>query len=162
MESNIQNKDLNSFDIHWMKKALSLAKQSYDDGEVPVGAIVIIDNSIIGEGRNLSITSCDPTAHAEMTALRSAALYKKNYRLPNATLYSTIEPCTMCIGAIIHARISRLVYGALEPRAGAVLSCINLPNLPHYNHKFQVEGGVMAEESKKLIKDFFKAKRSLG
>ena len=157
----MQNKELNYIDIEWMKKALNLAKKASSIGEVPVGALIVKDHIMIGRGYNSPISCCDPTAHAEILALREATLSIKNYRLSGATLYVTIEPCTMCIGAIIHARIARLVYGALEPRAGAVVSNLELPILPHYNHRLDVQGGVIAEECGALISNFFKNKRSL-
>ena len=146
-------------DLFWMKEALALAKKSLDSGEVPIGAVIVKNQKLISSAFNMPITTCDPTAHAEILALRKAGQLTKNYRLPDTTLYTTIEPCTMCIGAMIHARISRLVFGATEPKAGAVVSCLKIPEMFHYNHKLQVKGGVMAEEAKKLIIDFFKMKR---
>ena len=157
----MKNREVNKVDIEGMKKALSIAKKASSVGEVPVGALIVRDHTMIGRGYNSPISCCDPTAHAEILALRDAALSIKNYRLSGATLYVTIEPCTMCIGAIIHARIARLVYGALEPRAGAVVSNLKLPILPHYNHRLDVQGGVIAEECGALISNFFKNKRSL-
>ncbi|WP_286749585.1 tRNA adenosine(34) deaminase TadA, partial [Marinobacter sp. UBA2688] len=109
-------------DYSWMKRALQLARQAGAAGEVPVGAVVVLDGREIGAGYNAPISGCDPTAHAEIRALRDAARRAGNYRLPGATLYVTLEPCTMCVGAIVHSRISRLVYGAAEPKAGAVVS----------------------------------------
>jgi tRNA(adenine34) deaminase len=146
-------------DREWMGKALLLAQKAATEGEVPVGAVLVKDGAIVGEGFNCPITTCDPTAHAEIMALRNAATNTGNYRLPGTTLYVTIEPCTMCIGAMIHARVSRLVYGAEEPRAGAVVSQLALPSLPHYNHAMNVVGGVLAEECGRLMSDFFKNKR---
>lgn len=158
----MKNKELNYIDIKWMKKSLDLAKTASSIGEVPVGALIVKDHAMIGKGYNSPISFCDPTAHAEISAIRDAAQSIKNYRLSGATLYVTIEPCTMCIGAIIHARIARLVYGALEPRAGAVISSLKLPSLPHYNHRLDVQGGVMAEECGGLMSDFFKKRRPLA
>lgn len=147
-------------DIDWMSKALVLAEQAGREGEVPVGALLVKDGAVIGEGFNSPITTCDPTAHAEIMALRNAAANMNNYRLPDTTLYVTIEPCTMCIGAMIHARVARLVYGAKEPRAGAVESQLKLPELTHYNHRLNVVGGVLEKKCSDLISTFFHNKRS--
>lgn len=147
-------------DMDWMAKALILAEKAATVGEVPVGALLVKDGAVVGEGFNMPISSCDPTAHAEIMALRNAASKLKNYRLPETTLYVTIEPCTMCIGALIHARVSRLVYGAKEPRAGAVESQLELTQLAHYNHKLDVIGGVLSERCGELISTFFHNKRS--
>ena len=149
-------------DRDWMSRAIELAKMAGEAGEVPVGALLVKDGVCIGEGWNNPISHCDPTAHAEINALRSAASHLLNYRLPNTTLYVTIEPCTMCVGAMIHARVGRLVYGATEPRAGAVVSQLQLPGCAHYNHKMEVVGGVLAERCGELVSAFFKAKRSVG
>lgn len=146
-------------DINWMTKALALAKKAETAGEVPVGAVLIKNEVVVGEGFNAAITRCDPTAHAEIMALRDAATTMNNYRLPETTLYVTLEPCTMCIGAIIHARVSRLVYAATEPRAGAVESQIKLLELPHYNHTLEVVGGVLAEPCSAILRNFFHLKR---
>jgi len=146
-------------DMDWMAKALILAEKAAAVGEVPVGALLVKDGVVVGEGFNSPISSCDPTAHAEIMALRNAASKLKNYRLPETTLYVTIEPCTMCIGAMIHARVSRLVYGAKEPRAGAVESQLELSKSAHYNHKLEVVGGVMSERCGELISTFFRNKR---
>ena len=146
-------------DMHWMKRAIDLAKQAQLIGEVPIGAILIAGSQILGEGFNQPISSNDPTAHAEIVAIRAAAKIRNNYRLPDTTLYVTIEPCTMCIGAILHARISNLVFGAREPRAGGVVSQTELLNAEHYNHQVKVKEGVMAEQCTLLLKQFFKDKR---
>ena len=146
-------------DQNYMARALVLAGQAAAAGEVPVGAVLVSDSTIIAEGFNCPIGSKDPTAHAEMVVLREAARQLGNYRLPGATLYVTIEPCTMCIGAMIHSRIARLVYGAPEPRAGAVVSQLNLLAQPFYNHRIEYTGGVMAEESAVLLRDFFRRRR---
>tara|TARA_R110002074_G_C12427089_1_gene656486 strand:- start:611 stop:1048 length:438 start_codon:yes stop_codon:yes gene_type:complete len=143
-----------------MFKALALASKAGEAGEVPVGALLVKDNICIGEGWNCPISTCDPTAHAEIVTLRNAAANLNNYRLSGTTLYATIEPCTMCIGAMIHARVARLVYGATEPRAGAVVSRLELAALAHYNHKLDVVGGVLAEQCGDLISTFFRNKRS--
>jgi tRNA(adenine34) deaminase len=156
----MKDNDQTNIDIFWMEKALSLAKTALDVGEIPIGSLVIKDQKLIGGACNLSISNSDPTAHAEILALRKAGEYLKNYRLPDTTIYTTVEPCTMCLGAMVHARISRLVYGALEPKTGAVVSNFKILEKFDYNHKFQVKGGVMADEAGKLIKDFFRKKRA--
>jgi len=153
------SKGYTPIDVDWMGKALMLAQKAAAVGEVPVGALLVKGGVVVGEGFNSPISSCDPTAHAEIMALRDAASRLENYRLPETTLYVTIEPCTMCIGAMIHARVSRLVYGAKEPRAGAVESQLELPKLAHYNHKLEVVGGVMSERCGELISNFFRNKR---
>ncbi|MFV8782191.1 tRNA adenosine(34) deaminase TadA [Microbulbifer sp. SA54] len=143
----------------FMQRALELAAKGAELGEVPVGAVVVLDGEIIGEGFNQPITASDPSAHAEVVALRAAATHQKNYRLPDTTLYVTIEPCTMCFGTLIHARVARLVYGAAEPRAGVVASQLQLPSQPFFNHKILVEGGVLAEQAGELVKEFFQKRR---
>lgn len=145
---------------HWMQQALKLATQAEAIGEVPVGAVVVHDNKIIGRGFNQPISSHDPTAHAEIIALRDAAATMGNYRLPGATLYVTLEPCHMCAGAIVHSRIEYLVYGAREPKAGAVESQARFFEAPYLNHRPQYEGGVCADECGAIIRRFFAAKRS--
>lgn len=142
-----------------MRKALELANRAAALGEVPVGALVVSEGKVIGEGWNQPISTHDPSAHAEIMALRAAAKNVKNYRLVNATLYVTIEPCTMCAGAIIHARIARLVYGALEPKAGVAESNGCLFNGSHLNHSVDTLGGIMAEECSHRISQFFQARR---
>lgn len=142
-----------------MQQALALAAKGAELGEVPVGALVVLDGEIIGEGFNQPISSSDPSAHAEVKALRDAASRQNNYRLPGATLYVTIEPCTMCFGTLIHARIARLVYGAAEPRAGVVASQLQLAEKTFFNHKIEVEGGVMAAEAGALVREFFHKRR---
>lgn len=146
---------------YWMRQALALAEQGAAAGEVPVGALVVLDDEVIGSGWNQPITSADPTAHAEVVALRAAARHQNNYRLPEATLYVTIEPCTMCVGAMIHARVKRVVFGAPEPRAGAVCSHFRLLDTEGiYNHRVAWEQGVLAEECAALISGFFQARRN--
>lgn len=142
-----------------MTLALALAQQAFAAGEVPVGAVVVLDGKVIGAGFNQPITSLDPSAHAEMVAIRQAAQTIGNYRLPGATLYVTVEPCTMCAGLLIHSRIARLVYGATEPKAGAVESALQLPQQPFYNHVMQIQGGVMAAECAQIMSDFFAMRR---
>lgn len=144
-----------------MRRALILAQRAQALDEVPVGALVVKDERIIGEGFNSVRRFSDPTAHAECQALRNASLLEQNYRLPGTTLYVTIEPCVMCVGCMIHARIQRLVFGAREPKAGAVLSKLAILDLPHWNHRMTVEAGVLEEACAKLIHDFFEQRRSL-
>ena len=146
-------------DQYWMKQALELAAQAAEIDEVPVGAIVVLDDQVIGRGFNSPISGCDPSAHAEIQALRDAASRLENYRLVDATLYVTIEPCSMCAGAIVHSRIKRLVYGALEPKAGVVTSQIPFFEQPWLNHRVEVQGGVLADECSSIISDFFARRR---
>ena len=146
-------------DEAFMREALLLAKQAWADGEVPVGAVVVQEEEIIGRGYNRPISGHDPTAHAEIQALRDAALHLGNYRLPGCTLYVTIEPCTMCAGAIIHARIARVVYGARDAKTGAHGSVVDLFAEPRLNFHAEVIGGVLAEECGKLLSDFFAERR---
>ncbi len=147
-------------DEYWMQQALALAQQGADAGEVPVGAVLVRDGVCIGRGWNQPVCSHDPSAHAEIVALRDAASNQQNYRLADTTLYVTIEPCTMCFGALMHARVSRLVYGATEPRAGVCVSQLQLPAQPFYNHRLEVHGGVCAEQASALLKAFFAARRN--
>ena len=144
----------------WMRKAMELARTAQSYGEVPVGAVLVRDNQIIGEGCNGPIGKTDPTAHAEIMAIRQAARTLKNYRLSDSTLYVTVEPCTMCAGALIHARINTLVFAALEPRAGAVVSTAQVLDNAALNHKVKVLHGLMAEESGLLLRSFFAGRRS--
>lgn len=142
-----------------MARALELASQAASKDEVPVGAVVVLNGKEIGAGFNAPISGCDPTAHAEIRALRDAAARVGNYRLAGATLYVTLEPCTMCVGAIVHSRISRLVYGAAEPKAGAVASARRTLEEPHLNWRVEVTGGVMAEACGQAISEFFSRRR---
>jgi len=151
--------DAESADSTWMRRALALADRAAQAGEVPVGALVVRDGEVLGEGWNQVIGSKDPSAHAEIVALRAAAGSVGNYRLPGATLYVSVEPCTMCAGALIHARIERLVFGAREPKAGVVCSNGALLDLPHYNHTIRWEEGVLAEDSAQKLRAFFRARR---
>ena len=146
-------------DSQWMARAMALAQRADSADEVPVGAVLVMGGTIVGEGWNCPIGACDPTAHAEIQALRSAALACSNYRLPESTLYVTLEPCAMCLGAIIHARVKRLVFAAYEPRAGAVVSQLQLLEQPHFNHHIEWLGGVMQEESSVLLTNFFRRRR---
>ncbi len=145
--------------LKWMTHALILAKRSQGEGEVPVGAVLVKDDILIAEGWNRPIESHDPTAHAEIMALRAAGQVMGNYRLPDTTLYVTLEPCTMCAGAMIHARISNLVYGASEHRTGVAGSVIDVFQQDFHYHKVAVTAGVMQVECSQLLKDFFKARR---
>jgi tRNA(adenine34) deaminase len=152
---------MNEFnDQYWMKQALNCAANAGDINEVPVGAVVVLDNKIIGRGWNKPISAHDPCAHAEIIALRDAAKNIENYRLMNATLYVTIEPCTMCAGAIIHSRIKHLVFGAVEPKSGAVGSAINILKQPYVNYDVSYEGGILADECSSIISAFFKRRRA--
>lgn len=144
---------------HWMRLALTLADRAAAGGEVPVGAVLVRDEALLGEGWNQVITTSDPSAHAEIVALRDAARAEGNYRLPNTTLYVTLEPCTMCAGALIHARISQLVFAAKEPRAGVICSTCSILDEPWYNHKVTWQGGVLAEDSSSRLRTFFRERR---
>ncbi len=144
--------------IHFMQRALELSRQAEQEGEVPVGAVLVRNNQIIGEGYNQPICRHDPTAHAEIMALRQAAQTCQNYRLTDTTLYVTLEPCAMCLGALQHARIAHLVYGASDPKTGAVESIHHLLDEP-LNHRISWEKGVLAEESSQILKAFFKQRR---
>ncbi|MBT9612643.1 MAG: tRNA adenosine(34) deaminase TadA [Burkholderiales bacterium] len=146
-------------DESFMREALTLAQLAWEDGEVPVGALVVKGEEIIGRGYNRPISSHDPSAHAEIQALRDAAQHLGNYRLPGCTLYVTIEPCTMCAGAIMHARIARVVYGARDAKTGAHGSVVNLFAEPRLNFHAEVVFGVLAEECGKLLSDFFAERR---
>lgn len=146
-------------DQAFMRQALALAKEGALSGEVPVGAILTLDGSIVGRGWNQPILSHDPSAHAEIQALRNAGASLKNYRLPESTLYVTLEPCIMCIGAICHARVKRLVYAAKDPKRGALEGALELAELNFLNHRVNVQGGLMAEASSELLLCFFRARR---
>jgi len=147
-------------DIKWMQRAFELAEKAEAQDEVPVGAVIVYQDKIIGEGWNQPISSDDPTAHAEIMALRDAGGKIGNYRLPNATIYVTLEPCTMCAGAIIHARLSKLVYAVDDPKAGACGSVFNLLQTDKLNHKVEIEKGVMEDDCRCLIQNFFEKKRN--
>lgn len=146
-------------DEYWMRQALLLAQQAEHNGEVPVGAVIVLNDQLLGSGWNQPISQNDPTAHAEVVALRAACLQQQNYRLPNATMYITLEPCIMCAGAIVHARIERVVFAATEPKTGAAGSCFDIFNTNQLNHRVNCDQGVLAEESSKLLRDFFRSKR---
>ena len=146
-------------DQEWMQEALTLAHKAESEAEVPVGAVLVQDRKILGQGWNRPVASHDPSAHAEIQAIRHAGKLVSNYRLPGSTLYVTLEPCTMCAGAIIHARIKRLVFGAYDPRTGAIVSVARLFDESYHNHKTEYQGGVLEAECSQLLKDFFAAKR---
>lgn len=142
-----------------MRYAIRLAQRAEQQGEVPVGAIVVKDGRCIAEGWNIPITSHDPTAHAEVVALRGAGIQVENYRLNDATLYATLEPCVMCMGAMSHARIKRLVFGAYDPKRGAVCNALSLTDASFLNHRINWDGGVLETECSEMLRGFFKARR---
>jgi len=142
-----------------MRAALDEARRAFDAGEVPVGAVVVLDGEIVGRGFNQPISAKDPTAHAEVVALRAAARSLGNYRLVGTMLYVTIEPCLMCVGAMVHARVGTLVFGALEPKAGAVVSSCQAHELPSLNHRIEIVSGVLDEECRAIIQEFFRTRR---
>jgi len=146
-------------DEYWMQQAIELAEHARDNGEVPVGAIVVSDDKVIGKGMNQPISNNDPSAHAEIQAIRDACQNVQNYRLSNAKLYVTLEPCPMCAGAIVQSRIQKVIFAAHEPRAGAAESVFSLLNNAALNHRCEVVSGVLAEQSSSLLKTFFKARR---
>lgn len=146
-------------DERWMQQALALAHKAEALGEVPVGAVLVKDNVAIAEGWNQPISSNDPSAHAEMVALRLAGQLLENYRLPGTTLYVTLEPCAMCAGALLHARVDRVVYAAPEPRTGAAGSVMNVLEHEAFNHRCEVASGICADESAEMLRRFFKARR---
>jgi tRNA(adenine34) deaminase len=143
----------------WMQEAISEARQAEAEGEVPVGAILLLNEQIVGRSHNSSIQKHDPTAHAEVLALRQAAYYCRNYRLPGSILIVTIEPCIMCVGTMIHARVEELIYGAPDPKTGAVRSCFQLAEGGFLNHKLRVTSGVLEKECGSLLKSFFASRR---
>ena len=146
-------------DVFWMQQALNLAAQAQAAGEVPVGAVIIKDDVLLAEGFNQPISRDDATAHAEIIALQAACQQQYNYRLPGATMYVTLEPCIMCAGALVHARIERLVFAASEPKTGAAGSLLDIFSLPNLNHRVICESGVRAEQSSQLLRDFFRQRR---
>jgi tRNA(adenine34) deaminase len=143
----------------FMRLALDEARKALDAGEVPVGAVVVVEGAVAGAGFNQPISASDPTAHAEILALRAAASRAGNYRLTGSTLYVTIEPCLMCVGAMVHARVGTVVFGATEPKAGALVSMTRAHELPHLNHKLQIEAGVLEAECRALMQGFFQTRR---
>ena len=146
-------------DTKWMSIALTLAKKAQQQGEVPVGAIIVRDDEILGEGYNQVISKHDPSAHAEIEALRTASQKIENYRLSGTTMYVTLEPCLMCAGAIVHARVERVVFATKEPKTGAVGSCFDVFNTQQLNHYVHCEHGVLAEQSRDLLQQFFQQRR---
>ncbi len=142
-----------------MQLALEQAQHASASAETPVGAVVTVGGELIATGHNRSITDCDPSAHAEIVVLRNAAQARENYRLTNATLYVTLEPCAMCVGALVQARIVRLVFGAYDPKAGALGSAIDLSDSAAFNHRFEVQGGLMADECAAMLREFFEQRR---
>lgn len=151
--------DLFEQDRLWMRQALRLAEQAAAVGEVPVGAVLVRDGEVIGSGFNRPIGNCDPTAHAEILALRQAAEHVGNYRIIDSTLYVTLEPCPMCAGAMVHARVGRVVFGASDPRAGAAGTVFNLLQSESLNHRAAVTGGVLDDACGQLLRDFFRSRR---
>ena len=149
-------------DEQFMMRALALARLAAEAGEVPIGAVVVdAEGNIVGEGENRPIRTNDPTAHAEIVAMRAAAERLRNYRLPGLTLYVTLEPCTMCAGAMVHARIARLVYGAPDPKAGATGSIYNIVNDPRLNHRMEITPGEREEDCRNVLQEFFRTRRRL-
>ena len=146
-------------DQFYMQRAIELAKKAAQNQEVPVGAVLVLENKIISEGWNRPIMSCDPTAHAEIVALREGAKQLNNYRLINTTLYVTLEPCAMCVGALVHARVKRVVFGAFDTKAGAVQSVFPLGSATQFNHRIEYLGGLLGETCGELLSGFFKARR---
>jgi len=142
-----------------MDEALDQARRALAAGEVPIGAVLVIDDAIVARGYNQPISACDPTAHAEILVLRDAARAIGNYRLTNADLYVTLEPCLMCVGALVHARVRHVIYGAAEPKTGALVSTVRALDTPGLNHRFTVTGGVREETARELIQEFFREKR---
>lgn len=146
-------------DVAWMRKAIALAQKAEQEGEVPVGALIVKENQCIGEGYNLPIKNSDPTAHAEIIAMRHASQAVNNYRLVETTLYVTLEPCVMCMGAIQHARINRVVFGATDKKRGAICSALHLAEADYTNHHIQWTGGVLENDCSQLLTAFFKRRR---
>ena len=146
-------------DLNFMQVALDEARLAAEAGEVPIGAVVVREGAIVSRGQNRTLRDQDPTAHAEIVALRAAAAAVSNYRLPGTTLYATLEPCAMCAGAMIHARIDRLVFAAVDPKTGACGAVLDVLNHPKLNHQMQMEQGILAEESAALLRRFFRERR---
>ena len=150
---------INEEDTQWMEQALQVAQQAWDRDEVPVGALVVRSGELVTQAGNATIGDCDPTAHAEIKALRHAALILNNHRLTDVTVYVTLEPCAMCIGAMVQARVRRLVFGAFDQRSGAVGSVFDIANEARLNHRIEYQGGVLQERCAQLLKDFFRSRR---
>jgi tRNA(adenine34) deaminase len=149
----------NMNDEDWMRRALELAHRAETAGEVPVGAVIVLNGELIAEGWNQPISSADPTAHAEIIALRAAGKKLNNYRLLDSELYVTLEPCPMCVGAMLHARVKRVIYAATDPKTGALGGAYDLLNSMHHNHSFEVTSGVLVEQSREKLQVFFKSRR---
>lgn len=142
-----------------MQHALGLAQCAAEEGEVPVGALVVREHEVLGEGWNRPLSTADPTAHAEIQAVRSACKKINNYRLLDTILYVTLEPCLMCAGALVHARVGRVVFGASDPKSGALGTVVNIPDMPGMNHRYEVTGGVLADQCAALLQEFFRLRR---
>jgi tRNA(adenine34) deaminase len=155
----VEGHTFNAADRRWMELALALARRAEAEGEVPVGAVVVKDKDLAGEGWNRTIGLRDPSAHAEIIALRGAGQKLGNYRLPGCVLYVTLEPCAMCVSAAIHARLERLVFGAADPKTGAMGGAYSLPDLYSHNHRLIGQGGLMADEAGELLRSFFRSRR---
>ena len=147
-------------DRRWMRAALEEARAAGARGEVPIGALVVLEGELLASAGNASVAEHDPSGHAEVRALRVAAAHVRNYRLPGGVLYVTVEPCVMCIGAALHARLARVVYGCADPKGGAAGSVVDLSAEPRLNHRLAISAGVLADESRALLQDFFRARRS--
>ena len=146
-------------DTDWMLRALTLARKAERDGEVPVGAVIVRRGEIVGEGWNRNLSLSDPSAHAEVVALREAGQYLQNHRMPGCVMYVTLEPCAMCVGAMIHARLEQLWFGATDPKTGALGGAYSLPAAHSHNHLLKYSGGLMADDASQLLKAFFRARR---
>ena len=154
--------DFSADDRAWMQRALELARRAEAEGEVPVGAVVVGDGAVLGEGWNRNITLHDPTAHAEIVALRAAGRALQNYRLPGCVMYVTLEPCAMCVSAAIHARLERVVYGAPDPKTGALGGAYSLPAIHPHNHELNWQGGLLADQAAEMLRSFFRQRRARG
>jgi tRNA(adenine34) deaminase len=159
MLMHVSDDERSSPDERFMREALDQARRAEASGEVPIGAVVVLDGGVIGRGYNRPIGAVDPTAHAEIVALRGAASAAGNYRLVGADVYVTLEPCLMCVGALVQARVRRVVFGAREPKTGALVSTLEPLRLPVLNHRFEVVEGVLEPECRALVQEFFKARR---
>ncbi|MDH5621558.1 MAG: tRNA adenosine(34) deaminase TadA [Gammaproteobacteria bacterium] len=159
MAGSVASEDWPESDVDHMRAALAQAEQAAGEGEIPVGAVVVVGDEIIGSGRNCSVSRSDPAGHAELVALRAAAASIGNHRIPEATLYVTLEPCVMCAGAIAQARVRRVVFGAYDPKAGALGSVVDLSDSQALNHRFDTNGGLLADECAGLLQRFFSARR---
>ena len=146
--------------VRWMRLALEEALRGSEAGEVPIGAVIVLDARLVGRAFNQPIGLCDPTAHAEILAIRDASRAVGNYRLPGATLYVTLEPCLMCAGAMVHARIATVVFGAVEPKTGAAVSNLEALALAHHNHRVEVVSGILEDECRDIVQQFFRTRRS--